>query len=238
MNIEESIRSLMRYSAYGANAVKDAGNDVKDTAAAAAAAATADATATADMNGVDGVKAAAEMSGESTSEAIETRIVILIALSVQGSSLPLTLLVPAVQGNIKSAIERLTVRNTHSTHPPSEPVVMEESFPVSDDSTSPSSPTATTTAATTASVNADSMETDTPTTPTPTTDNLESPSTIHDLEFRASALLFLTTLLDPVLLGEKIKSLALREPYGPRGKTALLFEDSDPSSVWRWEILR
>ena len=48
----------------------------------------------------------------------------------------------------------------------------------------------------------------------------------------------LSKYLDPVILGEKIKSVAERISYGNRSKGALLFEDTEPLALWRWETLR
>ena len=74
-----------------------------------------------------------------------------------------------------------------------------------------------------------------------TISSVDSNPSVHSpqiLELRSKVRASLEKLSDLVILGEKIKSLFLRETYGTRGKYALLFEDSDPWSIWRWEALR
>lgn len=79
-------------------------------------------------------------------------------------------------------------------------------------------------------------DSDTPTDPAPTpAPALPVPCT--DV-WRTAALTALNKLSDPVVLGEKIKSLAKRTPYGVRAGAALVFENTDLLSLWRWEILR
>jgi hypothetical protein len=54
----------------------------------------------------------------------------------------------------------------------------------------------------------------------------------------ASAMSALSEYLDPVILGEKIKSLAERTAHGNKVKGVLMFEDCEPSALWRWETMR
>ena len=178
-----------------------------------------------------------EVPAESISEAIESRIAILIALSVQGSSLPLPLLVPVVRENILLAMRKLTARsedvlaesvevdtvNTESdstaTAPPAASAAATDVTPGDDNDViivdASTESTVQVAVAGTEGGEAAERETETPTTPTtpatPTT--VESPS-IQDLEFRSKVLPSLERLSDPVILAERVKSLALREPYG------------------------
>ena len=77
-----------------------------------------------------------------------------------------------------------------------------------------------------------------PATPSSDPDVTPAPTALFIDVWRAAALIALSKLLDPVVLGEKIKSLAKRTPYGIRSGVALAFENTDLFSLWRWEILR
>ena len=68
--------------------------------------------------------------------------------------------------------------------------------------------------------------------------NRTHPHLAFHAEWESKVRAGLERLTDMIVLGEKIKSLALREPYGSRGKNALLYEDCDSNSIWRWEALR
>lgn len=46
----------------------------------------------------------------------------------------------------------------------------------------------------------------------------------------------LNALLEPLRLGEMVKSLANRTSYGVRGKTSLVYEDVSPLGLWRWDL--
>ena len=98
---------------------------------------------------------------------------------------------------------------------------IEPSADSSDTSTQPTTPSTDT-------------DSDTPTAPAPAS---AAPVPCTDV-WRAAALTALNKLSDPVVLGEKIKSLAKRTPYGIRAGAALVFENTDLLSLWRWEILR
>jgi hypothetical protein len=66
-----------------------------------------------------------------------------------------------------------------------------------------------------------------------------APSSAHITSvWVAAAMSALSEYLDPVILGEKIKSLAERTSHGNKVKGVLMFEDMDPSAVWRWETMR
>jgi hypothetical protein len=41
---------------------------------------------------------------------------------------------------------------------------------------------------------------------------------------------------DTIVLGEEVKQIATRESYGARAKSAIAFEDTDSSAIWRWEL--
>ena len=80
-------------------------------------------------------------------------------------------------------------------------------------------------------------DSDTPTPPPAPAPASAPPAPCSDV-WRTAALTALSKLSEPVVLGEKIKSLAKRTPYGIRAGAALVFENTDLLSLWRWEILR
>ena len=52
-----------------------------------------------------------------------------------------------------------------------------------------------------------------------------------------SSVAIIDKLMDPVILAEELKCIAVREAYGYRARTVLIsFEDSDVEAVWRWEV--
>jgi hypothetical protein len=70
-------------------------------------------------------------------------------------------------------------------------------------------------------------------------ENTPAPSSAHITSvWVAAAMSALSEYLDPVILGEKIKSLAERTSHGNKMKGVLMFEDTEPSAVWRWETMR
>jgi hypothetical protein len=70
-------------------------------------------------------------------------------------------------------------------------------------------------------------------------ENTPVPSSAHITSvWVAAAMSALSEYLDPVILGEKIKSLAERTSHGNKVKGVLMFEDTEPSAVWRWETMR
>jgi hypothetical protein len=145
---------------------------------------------------------------EESAEALESKINAVIASCVQGSSEALHVLVPLVLGNINTAIAQLQI---------------EPSTDTSDTSTQPATPSTDT-------------GSETPTAPAPAPASASAAPCTD--AWRTAALTALNKLSDPVVLGEKIKSLAKRTPYGIRAGAALVFENTDLLSLWRWEILR
>lgn len=148
---------------------------------------------------------------DETTEALESKINAVIASCVQGSSDPLHVLVPLVLSAINTAVSKLQSQ----IDPPADVDV--------DVSIQPATATTSSTSDV-ASVPSPS--------PAPSAPDL-SPAV-----WCTAALTALGKLSDPVVLGEKIKSLAKRTPYGIRSGVALAFENTDLISLWRWEILR
>ena len=216
------------------------------TTAAVVVATTSSSTMSVTHSALD-VNANMEISKETILAFIEGRIADLITLTVQGSSLPLSLLTDQVHAVITHIIQELKSSSTSKSHE------ISEFRKVSNGSISSVVSSASTLAAavedsydiqSTAGCDVQSTSEST----TALTRNLQvesgistitaSEPTVPRLEWESNVRISLEKLTDIVVLGEKIKSLALREPYGPRGKNALLYEDSDPSSIWRWEALR
>ena len=205
----------------------------------------------------DGILPTVSTSEDSTAtsellKCVEDKVSQLIAVSVQGSSDSLSVLVPLVAANIHAAVLQLQLQV--------EDTAIESTVAISDASpSSPSSP----------SHSPPSSSSFLPSSSQPSSSPLSDPSsalidlseetnhatdipisaaadqsTTHSVpalvseEWRTAALSALTKLSDPVILGEKIKSIAERQSYGTRGKGASLFEDTDPLSLWRWETVR
>lgn len=172
---------------------------------------------------------------------VEDKINQLIAVSVQGSADSLSVLVPLVAANIRAAVLQLedtaiksamtlsdpTPSSPSSPSPPSHPSSsqLSSSSPVSDPSSALIDLSEDTNQATDISAPVDQS-------------TVEPVTTLVSEEWRTAALSALTKLSDPVILAEKIKTIAERQSYGTRGKGASLFEDTDPLSLWRWETVR
>ena len=154
---------------------------------------------------------------DETTEALESKINAVIASCVQGSTDALHILVPLVLSAINTAVSKLRSQ----IDPPADGDV--------DVSIQPATATAT-----------PSSTSDVAPIPSPSPSPAPAPSApdLSPAVWCTAALTALGKLSDPVVLGEKIKSLAKRTPYGIRSGVALAFENTDLFSLWRWEILR
>ena len=181
---------------------------------------------------------------DSISEYVEIKTVALITLAIQGSSLPLSLLSSEVKLIISHAIQELSsssntikiIKNKENSlnllenlDGDSDPL---SSGPIAEDLPSESEDQSTT-ESTMKNAGCEDQS---------TIEHQRLDSTLQSVVFQAEweskVRAGLERLTDIIVLGEKIKSLALREPYGCRGKSVLLYEDCDPNSIWRWEALR
>ena len=148
---------------------------------------------------------------DETTDALESKINAVIASCVQGSSDALHVLVPIVLSAMNTAVSKLQSQ----IDPPADGDV--------DVSIQPAT-------ATPSSI--PDMA------PAPSPSPSPSAPDLSTAVWCTAALAALGKLSDPVVLGEKIKSLAKRTPYGMRSGLALAFENTDLFSLWRWEILR
>ena len=154
------------------------------------------------------VPVAAAQWSDETTEALESKINAVIASCVQGSSEALQVLVPLVLSTMNTAVSKLQSQ----IDPPADGDV--------DVSIQP---------ATATPFSASDMA------PVPSSPSAPDLSTAV---WCTAALTAINKLSDPVVLGERIKTLAKRTPYGIRSGVALAFENTDLFSLWRWEILR
>ena len=175
------------------------------------------------------IQTQSQISADSISEYIESKISALITLAIQGSSLPLSLLSVEVKSIISKALQELSssadifkiIQNKEG----STDLLCNldcEIDPLSSGSAAEISPTG----CEDQSTSVIEMK------------NRTHPHLAFHAEWESKVRAGLERLTDMIVLGEKIKSLALREPYGSRGKNALLYEDCDSNSIWRWEALR
>lgn len=210
----------------------------------------------------DGILPTVSTSEDSTAtsellKCVEDKVSQLIAVSVQGSSDSLSVLVPLVAANIHAAVLQLQLQvedtaiestvaisdaspSSPSSHPtPSSPSHSPppSSFPPSSSQPS-SSPLSDPSPALIDLSEETNHATDIPISAAADQSTTHSVPALVSEEWRTAALSALTKLSDPVILGEKIKSIAERQSYGTRGKGASLFEDTDPLSLWRWETVR
>ena len=181
---------------------------------------------------------------DSISEYVEVKTVALITLAIQGSALPLSQLSFEVKLIISRTIRELSsssntmkiIKNKEdSLNLPEN--LGSDSDPLSSGSVAEESPTESEDQSITESAVKNASCED-----QSTIEHQRLDSTLQSVSFHAEweskVRAGLERLTDIIVLGEKIKSLALREPYGCRGKSVLLYEDCDPKSIWRWEALR
>ena len=175
---------------------------------------------------------------------VEDKINQLIAVSVQGSADSLSVLVPLVAANIRVAVLQLedaAIKSavTLSDPTPSSPSSPSPSSPPSHPSSSQLSSSSPVSDPSSALIDLSEDTNQATDISTPVDQSTVEPvTTLVSEEWRTAALSALTKLSDPVILAEKIKTIAERQSYGTRGKGASLFEDTDPLSLWRWETVR
>ena len=150
---------------------------------------------------------------ESVADELERKISSLVAVRVQGSSESLQALLPLVADTIRHTLHQLEQHTGTDNKDKEKEKEKEEGVDEEEGKEV-------------------EVEDRVDNTPAPTSAPITSSA------WYISAVSALSNYLDPVILGEKIKSVAARTPHGYRGKGALLFEDTDPAALWRWETLR